>query len=156
MVAFTSGDMFAVAADIRVNTVNCVGVMGAGAALEFRRRYPAMFRSYADACRRGEVRPGALHVWTDGDIEIVNLPTKRHFRNPSRYEDVESGLAALRAHLLPRGAVRVTMPAPGCGCGGLEWPRVSGMVLAHLGDVEADVMAFAPRGYSGAGRRGFS
>jgi len=144
MVTFTAGDMFSVPADIRVNTVNCVGVMGAGVALAFRHRYPAMFREYAAACARGEVRPGSLLVWTDGDVEVVNMPTKRHFRNPSTYEDVESGLAALRALLCHRGAVRVTLPALGCGCGGLDWGRVSRMIEEHLGDLDAEIAAFAP------------
>jgi len=145
MVTFTTGDMFSVPADIRVNTVNCVGVMGAGVALAFRNRYPAMFREYAAACLRGEVRPGSLHVWTDGDIEVVNMPTKRHFRYPSTYEDVESGLAALRKHLSGRGRARVTLPAPGCGCGGLDWSRVSELIREHLADLDAEITAFAPR-----------
>jgi len=144
MVTFTSGDMFSVAADARVNTVNCVGVMGAGVALAFRQRYPAMFRDYAAACSRGEVRPGKLHVWSDGDIEVLNMPTKRHYRNPSTYEDVEAGLVALREYLGSR-KMRVTLPAPGCGCGGLDWKRVSGLVEIHLGDIEAEILAFSPR-----------
>ena len=145
MVTFTAGVMFSVPADIRVNTVNCVGVMGAGVARAFRNRYPAMFREYAAACARGEVQPGTLHVWTDGDVEVVNMPTKRHFRYPSTYDDVEGGLVALRAHLSGRGGMRVTLPAPGCGCGGLDWGRVSRMIEEHLGNLDAEVLAFAPR-----------
>ena len=80
MLHFTSGDMFAKDVQIRVNTVNCVGVMGAGVALAFKTRYPAMFRDYKKACSAGSVQPGKLSIWRTLTEWIINFPTKRHWR----------------------------------------------------------------------------
>src|SRR5688500_17204920 len=106
MIEFVQGDMFATPADIRVNTVNCVGVMGTGVALAFKKRYPEMFEAYQRDCANGLVRPGQLHVWRSlaGDW-IINFPTKRDWREGSHYEDIESGLHALRAYLETLGPV---------------------------------------------------
>lgn len=145
--------MFEVPADIRVNTVNCVGVMGAGVALAFKQRYPEMFKEYQRACKDGWVRPGRMHVWKslEGDW-IVNFPTKRDWRDPSRYEDIDAGLDDLRAYLDGVGPVTVAMPALGCGHGGLDWGRVSGMIQNKLGDVDARVLVFPPSASRQAGR----
>ena len=131
MLTFTSGNMFDTPADIRINTVNCVGVMGAGLALAFKTKYPDMFRDYQKACKAGEIKPGKLHVSKKlfGDW-IINFPTKRHWREPSRYEDIEAGLTALRKYLVEQGKVKVLLPAVGCGHGGLEWSRKIGR--AHV------------------------
>ena len=132
-------------ADIRINTVNCVGVMGAGLALAFKTKYPEMFRDYQKACKSGTVKPGKLHVWKTlmGDW-IINFPTKRHWREPSRYEDIESGLIELKNYLVDKGKVKVLLPAVGCGHGGLEWPRISEMIKKHLIDIEAEILVFTP------------
>jgi O-acetyl-ADP-ribose deacetylase (regulator of RNase III) len=145
MIEFTTGDMFATPADIRVNTVNCVGVMGAGVALAFKERFPQMFQDYRRACNAGEIKPGHLHYWKDlfGEL-IINFPTKRHWREPSRYEDIEVGLKALRKYLAQEGKVRVVLPALGCGHGGLDWDRVSQMIRKHLADLEAEIIVFNP------------
>ncbi len=85
MLHFVSGDPWKRAFNIRVNTVNCIGVMVKGIALAFKHRYPQMFIDYARACALSEVQPGKLHVyWIAADAAIVNLPTKRHWRDPSR------------------------------------------------------------------------
>jgi len=153
MLEFTQGDMFEAPADIRVNTVNCVGVMGAGVALAFKQRYPEMFKDYQRACKDGQVRPGRMHVWKslEGDW-IVNFPTKRDWRDPSRYEDVDAGLDDLRAYLDSVGPVTVALPALGCGHGGLDWDRVSGMIQKKLGDIDARVLVFPPSASRQAGR----
>jgi adenine-specific DNA methylase/O-acetyl-ADP-ribose deacetylase (regulator of RNase III) len=137
--------MFDTPADIRVNTVNCVGVMGAGVALAFKQRFPEMYRDYKRECELGRVRPGELHVWKNlsGDW-IINFPTKRHWREKSRYEDIESGLVALREYLAQLGKVRVTLPALGSGHGGLDWSRVSKMIQKHLEGLEAEIIVFDP------------
>ena len=133
MLEFVQGDIFEAPADIRVNTVNCVGVMGAGVALAFKQRYPEMFRDYQRDCRNGHVRPGTMHVWKSlsGDW-IINFPTKRDWREPSRYEDIDAGLDDLRGYLNWVGPVTVALPALGCGHGGLDWKRVSGMIREKL------------------------
>ena len=153
MLEFTQGDMFEVPADIRINTVNCVGVMGAGVALAFKQRYPEMFKDYQRACQDGRVRPGRMHVWKslEGDW-IVNFPTKRDWRDPSRYEDIDAGLDDLRAYLDSVGPVTVALPALGCGHGGLDWDRVSGMIQNKLGDIDARVLVFPPSASRQAGR----
>ena len=154
MLHFTSGDMFTLPADIRVNTVNCVGVMGAGVALAFKTRYPAMFRAYKEACDAGEVKPGSLHVWRTSTEWILNFPTKRHWRDGSRYEDVEAGLEALRTYLDSlRYHARVALPALGCGHGGLDWPRVSKLIEHHLATTAAEIFVFEPADSRRAGAK---
>lgn len=153
MLEFVHGDMFETPVDIRVNTVNCVGVMGAGVALAFKQRYPEMFRDYQRDCKDGRVMAGAMHVWRSlsGDW-IINFPTKRDWREPSRYEDIDSGLDALRRYLDGVGPVRIALPALGCGHGGLDWQRVSGMIRDKLGGVDAHVLVFGPAASRQAGR----
>ncbi|GAA4227518.1 O-acetyl-ADP-ribose deacetylase (regulator of RNase III) [Sagittula marina] len=145
MLEFVKGDMFDVHADVRVNTVNCVGVMGAGVALAFKQRYPDMFKQYQRDCRDDRVKPGAMNVWKSltGDW-VINFPTKRHWRNSSRYEDIDAGLEDLRSYLDSVGPVTVTLPALGCGHGGLDWARVSRMIREKLDGVNAHVLIFEP------------
>lgn len=142
MIIPTQGDFFATPADIRINPVNCVGVMGAGLALAFRQRFPAMFRAYRQACAAGDVRPGHLHVWRSP--WIVNFPTKRHWRDPSRYDDIAAGLDALQVYLAPLGPVSVALPALGCGRGGLDWSRVHELIRSKLHDLPANILVYAP------------
>lgn len=142
---FATGNMFDVPADIRINTVNCVGVMGAGVALAFKRRYPLMFAEYQTKCRAHEIRPGQIHVWQSPNGErIVNFPTKRDWRENSRYEDIEAGLIALNTFLADQGPVRVTLPALGCGHGRLNWTVVSAMITKHLRGLDAQITVFQP------------
>jgi O-acetyl-ADP-ribose deacetylase (regulator of RNase III) len=145
MLEFVKGDMFDVHADVRVNTVNCVGVMGAGVALAFKQRYPDMFKEYQRDCRDDRVKPGTMNVWKSltGDW-VINFPTKRHWRNSSRYEDIDAGLDDLRSYLDSAGPVTVTLPALGCGHGGLDWDRVSRMICEKLDGVNARVLIFEP------------
>jgi O-acetyl-ADP-ribose deacetylase (regulator of RNase III) len=153
MIEFTKGDMFDVPVNVRVNTVNCKGVMGAGIALAFKNRYPDMFEDYQEACREGRVRPGTLHVWKSpvGDC-IINFPTKRDWRDPSRYEDILAGLDALRNYLRQEGPVSVALPALGCGHGGLDWRKVAPMIEDSLGDLDAHIFVFEPADSRKAGQ----
>ena len=142
---FASGNMFHLPADIRINTVNCVGVMGAGVALAFKRLHPLMFAEYQRKCRAGVIRPGQLYVWQSPDGErIVNFPTKRHWRHNSRYEDIDAGLLALKTFLADQGPVRVTLPALGCGHGRLNWTIIASMITKHLQGLEAQITVFQP------------
>ncbi len=160
-VRFTDGDIFTTPADIRVNTVNCVGVMGAGVALACKRRFPEMFREYRQQCRLSLVRPGRLHVWKSGSGDwIINFPTKRHWRDDSRYVDIEAGLVALRDYLSRQGRVRVALPALGCGHGRLDWMRVTGHSLERCPACEEGgmrcVQVLAPMSLAGWWRRGLT
>ena len=98
MIEYKQGDILKADAEALVNTVNCVGVMGRGIALHFKHAYPANFKAYAAACKRGEVQPGRMFVYDTGQLAprwIINFPTKGHWRGKSRIEDIESGLDAL-------------------------------------------------------------
>ncbi len=149
MLKFVSGDFFDFDASIRVNTVNCVGVMGAGVALEFKKRYPDMYKDYVHRCKSGEIKPGIPTVWKssnffDENIEIVNFPTKNHWRRPSKYEYIEQGLEWLSQFLSNRPDATVTLPALGCGHGGLDWKIVKELINRHLEFTPANVLVFEP------------
>lgn len=150
MIRFTQGDIFTSEAAALVNPVNCVGVMGKGLALAFKRRFPAMFRAYAQACKAGLVQPGRVHVWhNDEDSKeprfVINLPTKRHFRSKSRLEDVQAGLEDLARVLVDLEVPSVAVPALGAGLGGLAWDAVRPCIEAALGEVGGvDVIVYEP------------
>jgi O-acetyl-ADP-ribose deacetylase (regulator of RNase III) len=152
MIEYKAGDILAEDAEALVNTVNCVGFMGRGIALEFKRAWPENFMAYAAACRKGEVRPGRMFVSETGQLGnpryIINFPTKRHWRGKSRIEDIEAGLAALVAEVRNRGIRSIAVPPLGAGLGGLDWadvrPRIERAMKA-LGDVR--VVVFEPHGH---------
>lgn len=132
-------------ADVRVCTVNCVGVMGAGLALAFARGWPALERDYKVACKRSQIRPGDVWTWhaPDGQM-IICAATKDHWRRPSRYDWVESCLSRIRERVFD-GELHVALPALGCGLGGLRWrPEVRSMVQTWLGDLRAQIAVFEP------------
>jgi O-acetyl-ADP-ribose deacetylase (regulator of RNase III) len=151
MIEFRTGDILKANAEALVNTVNCVGVMGRGIALQFKERFPANFKAYAAACERKEVKPGRMFVFETGTMMdprfIINFPTKRHWRGKSRIEDIESGLVALRDEILTRRIRSIAVPPLGAGLGGLDWRDVRKRIensLADLTDVE--VVVFEPKG----------
>ncbi len=141
---YRTGDLFSADAEALVNTVNCVGVMGKGIALQFKKRFPDNFKDYSEACKRKEVQPGHMFVFEtrrpDGNPKyIINFPTKRHWRARSRLDDVKAGLADL-ADQIRRWKIRsIAMPALGCGHGGLEWEEVRSQIEKEFGDLSADV-----------------
>jgi uracil-DNA glycosylase family 4 len=144
-ITVTRGDMFATKFDLRINTVNCVGVMGTGIAAEFKRRYADMYHAYRELCVAQQIQPGVLHVWKTDTEWIVNFPTKRRWSDPSRYEDIEIGLIALRDYLAELGRVKVAIPALGCNNGRLEWSKVLPLIKQHLEGLEAQIVVFEPR-----------
>ena len=119
------GDIFAAHVEALTNPVNCVGVMGKGLALEFKRRYPTNFAAYARACTSGVLRPGQPVIFDPGvDMlprYIVNSPTKRHWRDPSRLDDIEAGLATLVSQIERLSIGSIAILPLGCGLGGLDW-----------------------------------
>jgi hypothetical protein len=151
MVEYTTGDMFETSADARVNLVNCVGVMGKGVAYAFKVRYPKMFAAYRAACRRGEVQPGSVWTWRpDESYAVYGMATKDDWRRPSQYDWVDAGLFQLRLAIILDKPRVVTLPAPGCGNGGLIWEKVRPMVEHHLSGVASRVIVFEPS--TGEGR----
>lgn len=129
MIEYVHGDLLKADAQALVNPVNCVGVMGKGLALQFKQAYPGNDISYRAACERGELRPGTLHVYQLkapmlDPRYIVNFPTKHHWRDRSRLDDVERGLDALVEWLQESGVHSIAVPMLGCGLGGLAWADV--------------------------------
>jgi O-acetyl-ADP-ribose deacetylase (regulator of RNase III)/uncharacterized protein YwgA len=142
----TSGDLLKSRAQTLVNTVNCVGVMGKGIALAFRRRYPEMFKDYVARCDRGEVRLGEPYLYKASDRWIVNFPTKRHWRAVSRLEDIVAGLEYLEKHYKDWGITSLAVPPLGCGNGQLEWSVVGPTLARHLARLSIPVELYAPHG----------
>ncbi|APR84569.1 ADP-ribose 1-phosphate phophatase related protein [Minicystis rosea] len=151
MIAFTSGNLLDADVEALVNTVNCVGVMGKGLALQFKQAYPENFRVYERACRAGEVAPGRMLTVPTGRLTgpklIVNFPTKRHWRGASRMEDIESGLVALVDEVRRLHIRSIAMPPLGCGNGGLDWADVRPRIERALAALEGvRVVIFEPSG----------
>lgn len=137
--------------DAIVNTVNCVGVMGKGIALQFKNKWPANYSAYEAACKAKQVRPGAMFVFDSGGLikpnYIINFPTKDHWRGKSRFEFIRDGLVDLVAQIKRLGIRSIAIPPLGCGNGGLEWDEVRPLIeqtFAALPDVE--VRLFGPAG----------
>jgi O-acetyl-ADP-ribose deacetylase (regulator of RNase III) len=141
MMEFKTGDILESNAEALVNTVNCVGIMGRGIALQFKNKFPENFRVYAAACERGELRPGSMFVyptgWLTGPKYIINFPTKRHWRGKSRLEDIESGLKDLRDVIQQKKIVSVAIPPLGAGLGGLDWKLVRPRIEQTLKNMDA-------------------
>jgi O-acetyl-ADP-ribose deacetylase (regulator of RNase III) len=141
------GDIFKSGAQTLVNTVNCVGVMGKGIALGFRKRFPAMHDDYVRRCERGEVKLGRPYLYKQPDGPwILNFPTKDHWRSVSRLADIEAGLEHLEAHCRQWGIESLAVPPLGSGLGGLEWHVVGPTLYSHLSRLEIPVELFAPFG----------
>ncbi len=146
---YKTGDLFESDCEALVNTVNCVGVMGRGIALQFKKAYPENFIAYADACKREEVEPGRMFVYETGSLVnprfIINFPTKRHWRGKSRMEDIESGLVALVEEIRARGIRSIAIPPLGAGLGGLDWKEVRERIESALSEVEGvSALVFEP------------
>ena len=151
MIRVKTGDILAEDAEALVNTVNCVGIMGRGIALQFKKAFPENFRAYAEACERGEVRPGRMFVFETHQLTnpryIINFPTKRHWRGNSRIEDVQAGLTDLVAAVRERRIRSIAVPPLGSGLGGLDWSDVRPLIEKALrGFNDLDVIVFEPEG----------
>jgi O-acetyl-ADP-ribose deacetylase (regulator of RNase III) len=151
MIEHVTGNLLEADAEAFVNTVNTVGVMGKGIALQFRQAFPENYTVYRAACERGEVQPGRMLVVPTGQMGnphyIINFPTKRHWKGKSRMEDIEAGLPALVAAVQEYGMHSVAVPPLGCGNGGLDWNAVRPKIeaaFAPLSDVR--VLLYAPAG----------
>ncbi|MFG1222162.1 type II toxin-antitoxin system antitoxin DNA ADP-ribosyl glycohydrolase DarG [Xanthobacter wiegelii] len=149
MIEFRTGDILTVDAEAIVNTVNCVGIMGRGIALQFKNDFPENFRAYEAACAREEVQPGRMFVFETRTLTnpkfIINFPTKRHWRGKSRMEDIDSGLKALVEEVRTRGIRSIAIPPLGSGLGGLNWADVRPRIVEALrGLNHCEVIVFEP------------
>ena len=149
MIKYTSGNIFVEPVQAIVNTVNCVGVMGQGLALQFKQKYPQNFLQYKKACKKNELQLKKMFVHSTGcDLPqyIINFPTKQHWRGVSKLQDIEGGLDDLLQVLQEYKISSIALPPLGCGLGGLSWSQVKPIIdkkLASQGDVY--VVVFEPQ-----------
>lgn len=143
-----SGSIFTSDAQVLVNTVNCVGVMGAGIALEMRYRHPDMFRRYEAKCASGEIRIGALDLDTATTPWILNFPTKKHWRHPSRPEYLRAGLKNFCDRWEDWGITSVAFPMLGASHGGIKPDESRAIMIDFLADlpIDIEIWTYSPRG----------
>lgn len=151
MVEYGQGNLLTADVEALVNTVNCVGVMGKGVALQFKQAYPENFRRYVSACADGQVQPGRMFVVpTDSLVNpryIINFPTKRHWKARSRLEDIDSGLQALVDEVQRRDIRSFAIPPLGCGNGGLHWSEVRPRIEAACAPLDGvRIILYLPEG----------
>jgi O-acetyl-ADP-ribose deacetylase (regulator of RNase III) len=151
MIETTTGDILTADAEALVNTVNCVGIMGRGIALQFRKAFPDNFKAYESLCKRHELQPGQMFVFETGQLTspryIINFPTKRHWKGKSQLADIESGLKSLVAEVRRLGIQSIAIPPLGCGQGGLDWAEVRPRIEQALQAVpDVRVLLFSPTG----------
>lgn len=157
MIEYKAGDILNEQVEALVNTVNCVGVMGRGIALQFKNAFPENYKAYSQACKREEVQPGRMFVY---DYEkmiypryIINFPTKRHWRGKSRMEDIETGLEALVDEIQKRNIQSIAVPPLGSGLGGLKWVEVRQRIEDYLSKLNhVQIIVFEPKGAPEAGK----
>ena len=142
MIRYLDGDIFTSPAQTIVNTVNTVGVMGKGIALEFKKRYPAMFESYKSACEKNKLKIGRLMLFYEADHWILNFPTKEHWRSPSRLEYIEQGLIKFTNIYVEHGITSIAFPKLGCGNGELNWNDVKPLMEKYLKDLPLDIYIY--------------
>ncbi len=141
------GDIFKSEAQTLINTVNCVGVMGKGLALEFKNRFPDMYKDYLERCQKGEVKLGKPYLYKSLIPPYILLfPTKQHWRSFSNLSAIEEGLEFLKARYKKWGITSIAVPPLGCGLGELDWTIVGPTLYRHLSELDVSVILFAPYG----------
>ncbi|MCC6977576.1 MAG: macro domain-containing protein, partial [Candidatus Melainabacteria bacterium] len=125
-------------------------VMGKGLALQFKQAYPDNFKQYARACKSGEVKPGCMFIVPTNRLDnpkfVINFPTKRHWKDHSRIDDIKSGLLALVEETSARKIASLAVPPLGCGLGGLKWSDVKPLIEeAFLALPDVEVLIFEPQ-----------
>ena len=151
MIEYKQGDILRNEAEALVNTVNCVGVMGRGIALQFKNAFPDNFKAYATACKKEEIQPGRMFVFETGKLTnpryIINFPTKRHWRGQSRMVDIEAGLVALIETIRQYNIHSIAIPPLGSGLGGLDWSEIRPRIEAALRPLtDVHVSLYTPQG----------
>lgn len=149
MIHYVKGDLLESDAQALVNTVNTVGVMGKGIALQFREAFPTNYRRYLDACRHKMFHIGEVLVTEDTNIAtgnkiIVNFPTKTHWKMPSEYSYIEQGLVSLKKEIENRNIHSIAIPPLGSHNGGLDWLIVKKMIVEALDGLDCDVLLYEP------------
>ncbi|MGO8701674.1 MAG: macro domain-containing protein [Limisphaerales bacterium] len=153
MITYVIGDLFHSPAKVLVNTVNILGVMGKGIAKDFKTIFPEMFHDYQKLCERKKIDIGKLFLWRGPHKWVLNFPTKKHWRNPSKPEYIETGLKAFVAGYARHSITSIAFPQLGCGHGELNWEtQVQPLMEKHLGKLPIEIFIhlyrkdpFAPR-----------
>jgi len=142
-VQYLHGDLTLDGADIIVNPVNAIGIMGKGVALAFKNRWPEIMSEYRRSCMTGQINPGSCVLFQHPDAPTTRfwaaLATKGHWKEPSRYEWIESGLKELATRAHSVNAETVAIPMVGCGNGGLDWNRVRPMILTIMSEFDLHI-----------------
>ncbi|MBM7578532.1 type II toxin-antitoxin system antitoxin DNA ADP-ribosyl glycohydrolase DarG [Jeotgalibacillus terrae] len=150
MIIFKSGNLLEDSAEAYVNTVNTVGVMGKGIALQFKQAFPQVYKEYEKDCRKGLVQTGHMHVVKlDGLTNpkyVINFPTKQHWKSPSKIEYIQSGLIDLIRVIQELNIRSIALPPLGCGNGGLDWKKVLPEIEAAFNNTNVEVHLYAPEG----------
>ena len=150
MISYEKGDIFDADVEALVNAVNCSGVMGAGLALEFKDRWPKMFRAYREACDSRNVTVGKIHVWPTQKPSprfILNFPTKRLWRERSHLDYVRDGLEDLVDVVESLSITSIAIPALGCGLGGLAWKDVRPLIAKKFSPLyDVKTLIYEPKG----------
>ncbi|MCL6625198.1 type II toxin-antitoxin system antitoxin DNA ADP-ribosyl glycohydrolase DarG [Alicyclobacillus shizuokensis] len=151
MIRFKQGNLLEADVEALVNTVNCVGVMGKGIALQFKQAFPSNFSAYQRACKAGKVQPGSMLTVQISSVTnpkyVINFPTKRHWKEKSRLADIASGLKTLTAEIQRLGIRSIAIPPLGCGNGGLNWRDVSRLIEQAFAELpEVEVWVYGPSG----------
>ncbi len=151
MLKLTKGDILKADAEALVNTVNCIGVMGRGIALQFKKAFPENFKAYKFACDKKKLHPGMMLIYDLNRFEnpkyVINFPTKRHWKGKSKIEDIESGLDALVKEVSSRNIHSIAIPPLGCGLGGLKWEQIQPMIQnAFKALPNVQVLLYEPSG----------
>ncbi len=149
MIRYLTGDLLQSKTEALVNTVNTVGVMGKGIALQFKNQYPTNFKLYAKACKAKEVQVGKLFVTEESTLLggrkiIINFPTKTDWRKPSEYSYIEEGVIALAKLIQDNKIASVAIPPLGAGNGGLEWSRVKVIIEKYLAGLNCEILIYEP------------
>jgi len=149
MIKYIKGNILESSAHALVNTVNTVGVMGKGIALQFKKAFPNNYKAYREVCKKKEIEIGKLFVYTDSNIlsgkkTIINFPTKTDWRKPSEYEYIEKGLDNLLNIISQYNIKSIAIPPLGAGNGGLEWEKVKRIIENKLKNVDIDIYIYEP------------
>ncbi|PIC63461.1 Appr-1-p processing protein [Sporosarcina sp. P13] len=150
MIKSVQGNLLEDSAEAYVNTVNTVGVMGKGIALQFKQAFPDVFKQYAKDCKNGQVHVGQMHIVPTFSLTnpkyIINFPTKQHWRNPSKLDFIKEGLEDLKRVIKENNIKSIALPPVGCGNGGLDWAVVRPLIIDAFQDEAVDVHLYEPFG----------
>ncbi len=145
-IQYLKGDIFGSQAQVIVNTVNCKGIMGKGLALAFKQKYPDMFTVYEHECQTGKLKIGRPTIYQKSNPWILNFPTKNHWRNPSKLEYIEKGLAFLANNYQRAGITSIAFPKLGAQNGKLDWDDVGPVMVKYLSQFDIDVSIYIAEG----------